>query len=1165
MNKWILNIFVLIIFISCKEKNEVVVKTNIEKYSFGIKMDHDSILPPNIVKAGIPKNTIVNQKKSLETVTSFLPPNAHFTNFNTEQGLALSTINCGYYDKLGNLWFGTGGGGVSKYDGKKFTSYTTVHGLSNNMILCITEDLKGNMWFGTSGGGVSCYDGKSFKNYNEKNGLGNNVVYDIEIDKIGDLWIATYGGGISKFDGKKFTNYTKKDALPNDIIVSISKGSNGKLWIGTNSGGVSIYNGKTFENFKAIPTLTNSAVLCVKEDRLGNVWIGTKGGGVYCYNGKTYINYSDVNGVIDNTINCITEDRNGNIWFGTKNSGAFKYNGNKFINYSTANGLTNNNINSITEDKDGNLWLGTLGGGINRFDGENCMSFTTKQGLSDNNILSINEDKNKNLWFGTNSKGISKYDGNKFENYNEEDGLGANTVFGSTEDKNGNICFATAGGGLSIFDSKKFMNFSTNEGLSEYLLLSITKDKKENLWLGTSGSGVFYFDGEKFTNYTTKQGLAYDVVFNIKEDKQGNVWFATYGGGVSKFDGKYFTNYTTTDGLSSNMVFTSTIDNKGNLWFGTEDGLSCFKMDGSKKTKDGKESIQIINYSIANGLPDNFITQVLQLSNGKIAVGTNKGIAVFNSSLPLNSTNQLAELEVFNPSTGYSIKDVNVGQNCMIEDSKGMIWAGIGDQEIGLVKFNYKSVNHNLKPPTVVIQNVKINEENVCYYVLDSKTDSLTLSQQEILTYNKVLSINEKDSLRKKYKGIKFDDIANFYSVPENLKLPYEHNNITFEFNCIEVGKHYMVNYQYRLEGYDKDWSPVLSKEEARYGNINEGSYIFKLRAKSPEGVWCEPINYAFIVLPPWYRTWQAYLLYSIGILSFLVLIFKWRVANLKNHQKILEKKIEDATEDIKQKKNVIEEKHKEITDSINYAERIQRSLLASKKMLDENLNDYFILFKPKDIVSGDFYWATKTIDSNGTENFVLVTADSTGHGVPGAIMSILNMACLDKSVTKGIVSPDLILNETRKLVIEHLKNDGSPEGGKDGMDGSLLSFDFKNNMLTCASANNSIWIIREKELIEIKADRMPIGKHDNDSIPFRLHSINLQKDDVVYTLTDGFPDQFGGGSGKKFKSKQLQDILISISHEPMKIQKQKLADIFDSWKGNLEQVDDVCIIGIKL
>lgn len=328
------------------------------------------------------------------------------------------------------------------------------------------------------------------------------------------------------------------------------------------------------------------------------------------------------------------------------------------------------------------------------------------------------------------------------------------------------------------------------------------------------------------------------------------------------------------------------------------------------------------------------------------------------------------------------------------------------------------------------------------------------------------------------------------------------------------------------------------------------------------------------------------YLLIIISVIfiyALLHIIIFFQTKKLKFDNEKLEKIVQERTLEVKQQnislenknleinnqRQVLEEKHKEITDSINYAERIQRSLLASKAMLDENLNDYFILFKPKDIVSGDFYWATFT----GTETnkkFVLVAADSTGHGVPGAIMSIVNIASLKEAVVKGIEQPNLILNETRRLVIENLKNDGSAEGGKDGMDASLMSFDFTNNIMTCACANNPIWIIRrnvngEAELIEIKPDRMPIGKHHNDIIPYTLYSIELCKGDLIYTLTDGFADQFGGLNGKKFKSKQLQNKLIEISDKPMSIQKQILHDEFESWKNNLEQVDDVCIVGIKI
>jgi serine phosphatase RsbU (regulator of sigma subunit) len=286
----------------------------------------------------------------------------------------------------------------------------------------------------------------------------------------------------------------------------------------------------------------------------------------------------------------------------------------------------------------------------------------------------------------------------------------------------------------------------------------------------------------------------------------------------------------------------------------------------------------------------------------------------------------------------------------------------------------------------------------------------------------------------------------------------------------------------------------------------------------------------------------------------------------------------------------LVEEKHKEITDSINYAERIQRSFLATTEMLDQHLKDYFVFFRPKDVVSGDFYWAGEL--NNG--NFAFSVADSTGHGVPGAIMSILNISSLEKSIEKE-TEPDKILNQTRKIIIERLKKDGSTEGGKDGMDCSLLVINKDRTQLSFASANNPVFIIRpiviaskertkqsvkneqiaalptvarndgSFEFLEFKPDKMPVGKHDNDAESFTLHTALLQKGDVIYALTDGFPDQFGGDKGKKYMIKNLKELLLQIAHLPMLEQEQKLAEEFDKWKGSNEQVDDVCIIGVRI
>lgn len=313
------------------------------------------------------------------------------------------------------------------------------------------------------------------------------------------------------------------------------------------------------------------------------------------------------------------------------------------------------------------------------------------------------------------------------------------------------------------------------------------------------------------------------------------------------------------------------------------------------------------------------------------------------------------------------------------------------------------------------------------------------------------------------------------------------------------------------------------------------------------------------------YDRLRVYIIISILAIVLIVILFAYTIFQLKRNK--------HQARIIEIQKELVEQKHNEITDSINYAKRIQYSLLASNKLLNDNLPNHFLFFKPKDVVSGDFYWGSKLSSSS----FVLVTADSTGHGVPGSIMSMLNISCLNEAINADkLIQPADILNATRKKIIEHLSNDGSAEGGKDGMDCSLVSFDFINKKLIYAAANNPVWIVRfnrvdrqlaggDVEFIALTADRMPVGKHDKDILPFTEHEFDLQSGDMVYTLTDGFPDQFGGPKGKKFKYKQLEELLLSIAHESMEIQKQKLEEVFENWKGNLEQVDDVCIIGIRI
>lgn len=251
-----------------------------------------------------------------------------------------------------------------------------------------------------------------------------------------------------------------------------------------------------------------------------------------------------------------------------------------------------------------------------------------------------------------------------------------------------------------------------------------------------------------------------------------------------------------------------------------------------------------------------------------------------------------------------------------------------------------------------------------------------------------------------------------------------------------------------------------------------------------------------------------------------------------------------------------IAEKSKEITDSINYARRIQFTLLAHYEFLKDNLKDHFILFKPKDIVSGNFYWATKHGDK-----FYLAVCDSTGHGVPGAFMSLLNISFLNEAINeKGIEAPNEICNYVRKKLIENI----SQEGRQDGMDGVLICWDSKLKKLSYAAAHNSPFLVSKSAGTDLIADKMPIGKGERTE-NFSLHEIDIKEGDTLYLFTDGYADQFGGPRGKKFKYKQLHELLTSFRDVAFTEQKKVLDDIISEWKGNLEQTDDILIVGLKL
>ncbi len=917
-------LFSLILFLSCthtrQRGKQIISNSHAKRLTGVINTTHSPPKTILITGANAPKMVPVGKP----TIT--LNPNANglgnpeFTRYNKSDGLALDNVTCSITDKKGNLWFGTLGGGISRYDGQKFTTFAAVNGLDNG-IYGLAQDTAQNLWTnsGTSGteNFIYKYDGSKFihsylpyyirsanfniyadkegyiwngsddsgvykfrsgkknsllitNHFTSSNGLVNNNVTTIKEDKEGNFWFGT-DSGISKFNGRKFINYTTKQGLVNNHINCLEEDSDENMWIGTDSG-VSKFNGRDFTNFTTQQGLVNNQVLAIRADSYGVIWFGTANG-LSKYEVRqsnqqhVFTNYTKANGLSDNIIFTITEDPTGNMWFGTKRGGVCKYNRNHLTKYSSSLGLAGTQVISIDQDKAGNYWFGTIGGGVCKYDGKKFINYNTHQGLAQNDVYTILQDKAGNMWFGC-LGAISKFDGKTFTNYGVAQGLpGWSQIWNSMEDKEGNLWFSSWNG-LYRFDGKSFTNYTTGQGLFTNQTLSAIQDKKGNMWF--SGYGLDKWNEKTAINYTFQTGMPCPEMPGLAEDQAGNIWVGTYGKGLCRIHNDSLTIYTTTQGLGDNTIFSikeDTINHR--LWFGTNSGL----------------------------------------------------VMLSEKDLQYNNEDSI-HFENFNYTTGYQIKDFSFNFSLFV-DNNGVVWGGTGDGQ--LFRFDYNKIKPVRKPFYVQLQNMAVNNDNICWNLLaknkkkNNVADSLSILNEMVTTFGKVLSGTESQQMSDKYHDLKFDSIAPFYPIPQNLVLPYKMNNIRIDFAAIQPGFSNQMKYQYMLKGYDKTWSPLSNRSSAAFGNISEGTYLFMVKAVNPFNVWSEA-SYTFKVLPPWYRTWWAYIVYGLFFLAALLM------AGRRIRQRTIQKEKE------KTKERELEHA-KEIEKAYHELKSTQAQLIQSEKM----------------------------------------------------------------------------------------------------------------------------------------------------------------------------------------------------------------------------------------
>jgi serine phosphatase RsbU (regulator of sigma subunit) len=411
--------------------------------------------------------------------------------------------------------------------------------------------------------------------------------------------------------------------------------------------------------------------------------------------------------------------------------------------------------------------------------------------------------------------------------------------------------------------------------------------------------------------------------------------------------------------------------------------------------------------------------------------------------------------------------------------------------------------------------------------------------------------------------------------VENNHTFSHNENNFVFEISALSFSDETSVEYEYYLRGTGNKYSSYHRGIDYRadYNNLPPGKYEFIYKAKGKNNIWGYAVKFEFAIKKAWYNTWIFRITIAVLFLVFTYLIYIIRVRTIKEQKRRLEQQVRERTHELEVANTEIEAQRdfaqaqrdqialqqKSIMDSITYAQTIQNSLLPSARTLKTMLPEHFVLFKPRDVVSGDYYWF-----SEHESHYYVAAADCTGHGVPGAFMSMLGMALMNEIVSKNpTIDADAMLNELRRQIIKNLHQRGDPDAARDGMDMVVCKIDRQENLLQFAGANNPLYLIRDGELTEYKTDKMPVSIHDIMH-PFNGLEIKLLAGDQIYIFSDGYADQFGGPKRKKLKYRPFKELLVSNSGKKMVEQGIILDREFEQWKGDLEQIDDVVVIGLK-
>ncbi len=1023
--------------------------------------------------------------------------------WNREDGLPQKTINAITQTVEGYVWVGVSTG-LLRFDGFSFYQYDSrnIKELVSNEVTTLITNLDGDLAIGTNGGGLIIKKGEEFTRYNLDQGLSSDFIKGLGVRNDSGIMISM-SNGFSLYRRHQLKPVT----LPNDnfyeTVSAVAMTATGiPLFIDANHQLFCIESSGAIISLARDQTPFNTISACAGKPE--NWIIGTESGELWrLQNGIYTLLYS-----AHSAISSLLIDKSGRYWIGTKSSGLLLYDHGQSFHFTQKQNIANQRILSLFEDREGSIWIGSEGGGLKRIRHRKVKSLSEE--LEGTIINGMFLDGDSIIWIATNGQGLKYLRRNQLSSFSK---ISAKiNVCCVLKDSRNRLWIGSAGNGLFCYEKQNLREFGYRDGLISLTNNVIYEDSRHIIWLGTQ-DGLMKYENNHFISFLDRDGKANNGITAILEDHQGTLWVGTNGGGLVALKNHDYHNYTPTDGLAHGVIRSIYEDADHYLWIGTDGGgISCYK-DGYFYT-----------ITTTQGLPDDYIQGILE-KNHRFWISSKRGIMCIERSdlidLVQSKTDYIYPVN-YGLNEGMSDEECNGGfQPSAFFDSQGIFYFPTF-KGVMSIQANKESA----PPPQTMIERVMIN--------------------------GRTFDVNNKIEWKVNEKNIEFHYSSIHFQTPEQ------------------------IYFKYRLMGFDDRWVHAKSRRTAFYSNLPSGDYQFEVTSMNHDGIWdTEGIRLDFKVLPLFYQTWPFYLLMGSILLILASGFYGFRIRQMRHRQLELQQIIEIRTHDLQltlaslnqEKENIslanriIEKKNQNIMAGIRYAQRIQNSILPTMDYIQDILHSFFIVYLPKDVISGDFYWVYRK-----NMKKIVAVVDCTGHGVPGAFMSIIGYSLLNQIVVeKNIWEPSQILGEMHTYIRYVLQQDEIDANTMDGMDVALCLIDEEAGNLSFAGAKRPLYYVSDKKLFELKGDQKSIGGRQKEAKRmFTTHILPLDIIQTFFMVSDGFVDQ-QDYKDCKFGVSRFKNMLLNISEYDLESQKKELLHALKAHQQQEEQRDDITIFGVAL